>query len=222
MRFQEDVDLLDKKDFVYFFCLASRTLSLLREVESLRKEVKELRERSPTEKGDTSGGKKSIQAEKKLDNQSTREDAPPYSAVVEGLGRGKNFRQKKGHPKPVSTDTGKKPTGETKKAHRAEMKKTGSPPKAREFVGRRKLWGTKRVDTEEEVKAFLVSRVPEAASLEVQRVYKSEDGRVRWWFWLVGEESVLKLVDGGSFGEFWKIEKNSTFLESVAVRVLSH
>ena len=66
-----------------------------------------------------------------------------------------------------------------------------------------------------------MSRVPEAASLEVQRVYKSEDGRVRWWFWLMGEESVLKLVDGGSFGEFWKIEKKSPFLESVAVQVLS-
>ena len=39
--------------------------------------------------------------------------------------------------------------------------------------------------------------------------------------WLMGEESVLKLVDGGSFGEFWKIEKKSPFLESVAVRVLS-
>ena len=143
--------------------------------------------------------------------------------MVEGLGRGKNSRQKKGHhdPKPVSTGTRKKPTGETKKAHRAEMKKMGSPPKVREFVGRRKLWGTKRVDTEEEVKAFLVSRVPEAASLEVQRVYMSEDGRVRWWFWLMGEESVLKLVDGGSFGGFWKIEKKYPFLESVAVRVLS-
>ena len=44
--------------------------------------------------------------------------------------------------------------------------------------------------------------------------------RFRWWFWLTGDESVLKLVDGGSFGEFWKVEKKSPFLESVAVRVL--
>ena len=93
MRFQEDVGLLDKKNFVCCFCLASRTLSLLREVESLRKEVKELRERSSNEKGDTSGGKKSIQAEKKLDNQSTREDAPPYSGV-----RGGGVRQREEFP----------------------------------------------------------------------------------------------------------------------------
>ena len=76
------------------------------------------------------------------------------------------------------------------------------------------------MDTEEEVEAFLVSRVPEAASVEVKRVFKSEDGRVRWWFWLIGDEFILNMIDRGSFGEFWKIEKKSPFLESVVVRVL--
>ena len=106
------------------------------------------------------------------------------------------------------------------KNERANKRTSGSPPRTQQFVGRRKLWGTKRMDTEGEVKAFLVSRVPEAASVEVKRVFKSEEGRFRWWFWLTGDESVLKLVDGGSFGEFWKVEKKSPFLESVAVRVL--
>ena len=88
-------------------------------------------------------------------------------------------------------------------------------------MGRRKLWGTKRVTTEEEVKAYLVSRVPEAEPLEVSRVFKSEEGRYRWWFWLVGDECVLKLVDEGNFGEYWKVERFSPFLESAVVRVLS-
>ena len=44
----------------------------------------------------------------------------------------------------------------------------------RKFVGRRKLWETKRVTTEEEVKAYLVSRVPESEPLDVSRVFKSE------------------------------------------------
>ena len=52
----------------------------------------------------------------------------------------------------------------------------------RKFVGRRKLWGTKRVTTEEEVKAYLMSRAPEAEPLEVSRVFMSEEGRYRWWF----------------------------------------
>ena len=118
---------------------------------------------------------------------------------------------------------GKKQTAVPKKvreAKAAENKATGSSPRAKQFVGRRKLWGTKRVDTEEEVKAFLVSRVPKAAAVEIKRVFKSEGGRYGWWFWVIGEESTLKLVDEGSFGEFWKIEKRSPFLESVEVRVL--
>ena len=31
---------------------------------------------------------------------------------------------------------------------------------------------------------------------------------------------MLKLVDGGSYSDFWKIEKEAPFLESVVVRVL--
>ena len=50
MRFKEDVDLLAKKDFVCCFCLASKILFLLREVEALKNEVKELRERNLAEK----------------------------------------------------------------------------------------------------------------------------------------------------------------------------
>ena len=50
MRFKKDVDMLAKKDFVCCFCLASKTLFLLREVEALKNEVKELRERNLAEK----------------------------------------------------------------------------------------------------------------------------------------------------------------------------
>jgi len=50
MRFKEDVDLLATKDFVCCFCLASRSLCLLREVEGLKKEVKDMRKRRSTEK----------------------------------------------------------------------------------------------------------------------------------------------------------------------------
>ena len=66
----------------------------------------------------------------------------------------------------------------------------------------------------------IIKRVPEEASVEVKRVFKSDDGRVRWWFWLEGEESVLKLIDVVDFGDFWKMERRSPFLESAVVRVL--
>ena len=78
-------------------------------------------------------------------------------------------------------------------------------------MGRRKLWGTKRVDTEEEVKAFLMSRVSKAASIEIKHVFKSEGGRFRWWLWLMGKESALKLENESSFGEFWKLRRGHLF-----------
>ena len=93
------------------------------------------------------------------------------------------------------------------------------PQGVKKFVGRRKLWGTKRVTTEEEVKAFLVRKVPEAELVEVKHVFKSEAGRYRWWFWLMGDESMLKVVDQSTFGDFWKIESYSLFLELATVSV---
>ena len=56
--------------------------------------------------------------------------------------------------------------------------------------------------------------VPEVASVEVKHVVKNEDGRVRWWFWLEGRESVFKLIDSAHFGDFWKIEMRPHFLVS--------
>ena len=37
----------------------------------------------------------------------------------------------------------------------------------------------------------------------------------------MGDESVLKVVDQVTFGDFWKIESYSPFLELATVRVLS-
>ena len=48
MRYKENVGLLDNRDFVCCFCIASKTLSLAKEVELLRSEVKELRQKLAT------------------------------------------------------------------------------------------------------------------------------------------------------------------------------
>jgi hypothetical protein len=49
-----------------------------------------------------------------------------------------------------------------------------------------------------------------------KEVWKSDHGgrHVRWWFWLEGEESVLKLADGVSFG---RLNRDRLFLESVVI-----
>ena len=57
------------------------------------------------------------------------------------------------------------------------------------------------------------------ASVEVKHAFKNEDGCVRWWVWLEGEESVAKLIGGAHFGDFWKIETRPSFLEPVVIQV---
>ena len=42
-------------------------------------------------------------------------------------------------------------------------------------------------------------------------MFKSEAGRYKWWFLLMGDESVLKVVDQGTFGNVWKIESYFPF-----------
>ena len=231
MRFKEKVDLLGKRDFVCCFCLVSKTLVLLREVETLKEEVRELRGVIKIS-GSSSGCQRSgnvpglTASSLSLSNERSHEDAGEantkklacpdsgnsYSAVLRRVQLEVHSSAKKS--KEMSKNR-KKPSSQASTPKRRERQM-----KSREFVGRRKLWGTKRDDLAEKVREFIVKSVPGAASVEVKRVFKSEDGRVRWWFWLEGEESVLKLLDGVDFGEFWRIEKRSPFLESVVVRVL--
>ena len=225
MGYKEDVGLLDNRDFVCCFCVASKTLSLVKEVEFLRSEVKELRQKLAshfTEEVPRKSDQLEATVEREAKDQAREETS--YSAVVK---RKESTKQPSGKETLESISRGRKTTQKRTK-ERVQTDKKKAPPTQRKqpqpekkFVERRKLWGTKRVTTEEEVKAFLVSRVPEAESVEVKRVFKSEEGRYRWWFWLMGDESVLKVVDQGSFGDFWKIESYSPFLESATVRVLS-
>ena len=178
----------------------------LQAVESLKKEVKELRESSSKEEGEmptcTTDGKPGSS----LGEPITMKGKPSYSAVVMGPGEKKHpvphMKENPRKPKSLVRGTAKGKKVVPKKAQAERKSVPGSTVKAQQFVGRRKLWGTKRKDTEEDVNTVLVSRVPEAASIEVKRVFKSEKGRFRWWFWVLGEESVLKLVDGGSYGDF--------------------
>ena len=216
MRFKENVDLLTQKDFVCCFCLASKTLSLLRDVERLKQELKEIRVNM------AAAGKQTAinHGEDKLTTEDDDRKNPSYSDAVKVSPKCKE-PNKKNEAKRGSSQ--KKLKRDSRKKQRAEVSGksvSSSPARSKEFVGRRKLWGTKKVDTEEEIKATLVSKVPNAHGVEVKRVFKNENGRYRWWFWIYGGESVLKLLDEVSFGVYWKIEKKSPFLDSVVVRVL--
>ena len=61
----------------------------------------------------------------------------------------------------------------------------------------------------------------EAEKVELVRVCKEDSGRTQWWFWLKGEEVVLKILDGVGIDNVWKVENRSPFLGVTSVRVLS-
>ena len=90
-----------------------------------------------------------------------------------------------------------------------------------EYVGVRKLWGTRKKVSVEDVKERLGEKFDEAEKVEVVRVCKEESGRTRWWFWLKGEEDVLGKLDGVVMDGVWKVEERSPFLGVASVRVLS-
>ena len=90
-----------------------------------------------------------------------------------------------------------------------------------EYVGVRKLWGTRKKVSVEEVKERLGKKFDEAEKVEVVRVCKEDSGRTRWWFWLKGEEDVLGRLDGVVMDDVWKVERRSPFLGVASVRVLS-
>ena len=80
-----------------------------------------------------------------------------------------------------------------------------------EYVGVRKLWGTRKKVSVEEVKECLGEKFDEAEKVEVVRVCKEDSGRTRWWFWLSGEEDVLERLDRVVINDVWKVEKKSPF-----------
>ena len=219
MRFKENVDLLAQRDFVCCFCLASKTLELLKDVERLQQEIQEIRECS-LEAGRQTACKRSGD---KVGSSSDERKVRSYSAVVRESPKEKEVKLRKNEERKHAPPPKKNPQRDSSKKQPAEnsRKSVGpSAPRAKEFVGRRKLWGTRQTVTEEEIKAVLVSKVPEARGVEVKRMFKSDNGRFRWWFWLYGDEPVLELLDQGTFGVYWKIEKKSPFSDSVVVRVL--
>lgn len=74
---------------------------------------------------------------------------------------------------------------------------------------------------QEEVRDFLRQKSEFADKVEVERVCVEGGSRTRWWFWVKGEEEVLARLDAVDWGEYWKLQKRSPFLEVATVRVLS-
>ena len=216
LRMKEGVGVLDGRAFVCCFCLSVKVLELTKLVGELRGEMIELRE-----------------SVKVLSKEN--DDLVERVMVAEGewkrvdrRGRAVDVRKK-----PVSTTRPgerKSESGEStdKVVWQGGGSRSGDSPlvsvrknKQGEYVGVRKLWGTRKKVSVEEVKERLREKFDEAEKVEVVRVCKEDSGRIRWWFWLKGEEDVLGRLDGVVMDDVWKVEKRSPFLGVASVRVLS-
>ena len=216
LRMKEGVGVLDGRAFVCCFCLSVKVLELTKLVGELRGEMIELRE-----------------SVKVLSKEN--DDLVKRVMVAEGewkrvdrRGRAVEVRKK-----PVSTTRPgerKSEPGEStdKVVWQGGESRSGDSPlvsvkknKQGEYVGVRKLWGTRKKVSVEEVKERLREKFDEAEKVEVVRVCKEDSGRIRWWFWLKGEEDVLGRLDGVVMDDVWKVEKRSPFLGVASVRVLS-
>ena len=216
LRMKEGVGVLDGRAFVCCFCLSEKVLELTKLVGELRGEMIELR--------------KSVEVLSK-----ENDDLAERVMVAEGewkrverRGRGVEARKK-----PVSTTRpGERESESGQRMNRVVWQggesRSGDSPlvpvkknKQGEYVGVRKLWGTRKKVSVEEVKERLREKFGEAEKVEVVRVCKEDSGRIRWWFWLKGEEDVLGRLDGVVMDDVWKVEKRSPFLGVASVRVLS-
>ena len=206
LRMKEGVGVLDGRAFVCCFCLSVKVLELTKLVGELRGEMIELRE-----------------SVKVLSKEN--DDLVERVMVAEGewkrvdrRGRAVDVRKK-----PVSTTRPgerKSESGEStdKVVWQGGGSRSGDSPlvsvkknKQGEYVGVRKLWGTRKKVSVEEVKERLREKFDEAEKVEVVRVCKEDSGRIRWWFWLKGEEDVLGRLDGVVMDDVWKVEKRSPF-----------
>jgi len=198
------------------FCLSVKVLELTKLVGELRGEMIELRE-----------------SVKVLSKEN--DDLVKRVMVAEGEWKRVDHRGRavEVRKKPVSTTRPgerKSESGEStdKVVWQGGGSRSGDSPlvsvkknKQGEYVGVRKLWGTRKKVSVEEVKERLREKFDEAEKVEVVRVCKEDSGRIRWWFWLKGEEDVLGRLDGVVMDDVWKVEKRSPFLGVASVRVLS-
>ena len=216
LRMKEGVGVLDGRAFVCCFCLSVKVLELTKLVGELRGEMIELRE-----------------SVKVLSKEN--DDLVERVMVAEGEWKRVECRERavEVKKKPVSAPRPgerKRESGESmdRVVWQGGVSRSGDSPlvsvkknKQGEYVGVRKLWGTRKKVSVEEVKERLREKFDEAEKVEVVRVCKEDSGRIRWWFWLKGEEDVLGRLDGVVMDDVWKVEKRSPFLGVASVRVLS-
>ena len=227
LRMKEGAGVLDGRAFVCCFCLSKKVLELSRfvgelqgEMSVLKRSVKELKRENDelTEKMMVvEGGWKKVERSGSL----VEVRGKPVSVNLPVTGERKDSGSRDGAKSKKLWQCGNRRLGEVGQKKSDSGSRVGARNRHGEYVGVRKLWGTRKKVSVDDVKERLKAKFDEAEKVEVIRVSKEGNDRSRWWFWLKGEEEVLGRLDGTDIGEAWKVEKRSPFLGVASVRVLS-
>ena len=201
---KEGVGVLDGRAFVCCFCLLAKVLELTLaargddriervSIEVWNKESNDLVERVMVAEGEW----KRVERRGRLEE--TRKK--PVSAISAARpGRRKSEQGERADREMLQG--GKSRLGESPSL---AVKKN----KHGECVGVRKLWGTRKKVSVEEVKERLGEKFDEAEKVEVVRVCKEDSDRTRWWFWMRGEEDVLGRLGRVVISDVWMVENYS-------------
>ena len=217
LRMKQGVGVLDGRSFVCCFCLSVKVLELTSLVGELRGEMSELREsvkvlrkanddlveRVMVAEGDWKKVERSgrvVEVRKKL-----------VSATRPG---GRKSESGDGAVRVGVSNSSNKKRSETSPTKLIKRNEQGV------FVGARKLWGTRKSETVDTIKKRLQEKFRDAHKIEVNRVYKEDANRVRWWFWLKADEEVLCELEKVVLDEFWKVQRQSPFLGIATMRIL--
>ena len=142
------------------------------------------------------------------------------SVINKGHGEDASKRSERGSDEQIRKKPEKRKEAETRKVERRSnvARRSGCNPGSH-YVGRRKVWGTRRSVTVESVTGEIEKVVESKGEINVRRVEFDTEKGVKWWFWVESEERILQELTSKCNWEHWELQ-SMPFLGDAKVRVL--
>ena len=237
MGMKEGAEVMKEKEFVCHFCVSSTILSMREEISGLRRELENVKSEMKKVVEQNELGQKHVGpegAERRLDQRTgNSKQSEVMSDMQVGEERNtvtyqcrnreaeKNERSRGTGGVAHAVGDGKVPTqehsGETEKqAAKMEIRAQGgnqentrkSKQPVKQMIGARKVWGTRKGVTCDEVAKAMVriaGKLPTGFS--VMKRMASVNGKKKWWFIVKAPERSLQCVDKAWNHKFWQWQR---------------
>ena len=229
MGMKEGADVMKGKDFVCHFCASSIVLSMREEIMGLRRELNGVKNEMKKMLQPMDGEKEAREGSVRSELKETRDKQKRGRAGGEGSGRQRcnecgmdkqkggraegNERQKErgiDAGKQMSGGTGGKGSGRQKEGEVGKQKSTGKGTKrvVKWASGVRKVWGTRKKESCDEVAKEMVRVVGKMGSgFSVRKQVAELGGKKGWWFIVKAPERCLVEVDEKWNHKHWQWQK---------------